>query len=509
MIFKRRLILRSAVGYIICPLVAARQFDTIDQCALRVQALNNSTSTPKLGPFLNLEQCLEICGTGYGPYGMWSAFGSITSLVVPLFLLIGNIPYSGSLVNYFAVISSLISNPIDFIWSLAAKLDAARRIAYRIDRLTISENVKTDLMAVCFAMDDDHFGRTVSPFLENFEQTPMLNSAIRKSLNSVGTDLRNNRIRNTRRAVLAIAVYVISVASTLLEAGITDQFPLFLSHTIAFRALFYWIILAVALSTSIGAFSSPSTTHAFLMRLQTELRDTEYAFAQPLRPCAWTGGSYAFRPHKRYSQDHRWLLLLSLSVFSVFSAAATAFLLSWFTPTYGMGDRSLAELSFVVFWVLNFVVSYAVCRGRQNRLAYIALSIKDLCFALGSLYVLLGAFQGKSQSFFFSFLTNSGWYNNCKSWGAFWSRGPNNTIINLDSRDIELEKIRHFYPALVGAAFGVQIFIALFIFWLNRAALKRLMRRHELVEHEQELECLNCQSAEDQGIAEEGGPAFP
>jgi hypothetical protein len=165
-----------------------RRFDSIDDCRARVIAANATTPALNLTFMLTLPQCYEYCGTGYGTYDIWSVISALTSWVIPLFLLLGNVTYAkisssvfdigkislGYTGNWIAVISHLLANPIDFLWSLCLKLGVGHKIKIRCDGMTVvsSAKEKKDLSAIAFTLDDFENGIHVESLLEPLKDRP-------------------------------------------------------------------------------------------------------------------------------------------------------------------------------------------------------------------------------------------------------------------------------------------------------------------------------------------------
>jgi hypothetical protein len=358
--------------------------------------------------------------------------------------------------NYLAIITHLLANPIDFIWSLATKLDAGRRIWNRCEAISdLSLRQKLDLSTICFALDDFNFGGCIDELFETVRElgqsvttqaeleevsqasqeladrgTRKLQAVAQvsqeladtrtrkfKVVAQVSQELADTRTHNFRRAALAILTYCAAVFSALIQSHSTLQFPYHMPHTLALRELYYWLLLAVILSAAAGGFPSERTSQFPLRRLWRGLElpaETEPDL-NSIDP--WTGGNYSWRFHKDLSRatrttdgqvlgkgDARWLLLLLLSILPVVMAATWSFLISWNTPTMGLGDRGIVELSFLLTWLVNWIVTLSIGRMLGNLgdlrmfIFFIFSWVKDSVLSLFMLYVLFGAFQGKQSS---------------------------------------------------------------------------------------------------------------
>jgi hypothetical protein len=64
-------------------------------------------------------------------------------------------------------------------------------------------------------------------------------------------------------------------------------------------------------------------------------------------------------------------------------------------------------------------------------------------------------------------LTSIGWYNNCKSWSAYFSKGASAAFIDLNMRDTIQKNIFKFYLPMTAASLVTQLLIAAFVIWIN------------------------------------------
>jgi hypothetical protein len=379
---------------------------------------------------LTLPQCYEYCGTGYGTYDTWSVISALTSWVIPLFLLLGNVTYakiSSSLFkigifklrynlgyrgNWIAVISHLLANPIDFLWSLCIKLDRARLIKIRCYRIAdLIPEEKKYLTAISFALDDFKKGEHVEALLRPLEN-PTTHAAhyeaLRPILSPAACDLADARKHNKLHSTLAILVYGKEVFEALIDAKLDGTFPYHMPHTLALRQIYYWLFLAVILSAAAGSFANQWTSHAILKRFLTErsvrlkgrIDRPNHIFLKELKP--WNGGNYSWR-HPKDNASGRSVPLLFLVLLAVTLPVMSAFLISWFTPTVGLGDRGIMELSFAGFWVLNWVLTYVASRCWHND-GLFRIMWWNLFWSLGGLVVLFTAFQGELSSPLFRYL---------------------------------------------------------------------------------------------------------
>lgn len=417
-----------------------RQFVSIDDC--RARHLNGTSSA--LGPLIiSYEQCRQECGVGYGNYPIWSVVSALTDWVIPLFLLLGNITYSksasevfriwrwncGPWLNWVAVISHLLVNPIDFLWNLALKLDSGREIKERIDRICeIRERIdplrqqisiqpveKKYLCGICYALEDFEHGIHVETLLRPLEEGSQDDAtshweAISPLLESTARHIAGDRRHNKFHSVLAIIVYGKDVFVALLQSYVDQNFPYHMPHTLALRQLYYWLFCAIILSGAAGGFADQWSSHAFLAdfldgrlrNLKDAARRRDDIFLRPIEP--WDGGNYSWKYPKRGQKPQmtgRQKVLLLPAIAAVALPVAIAFIMSWYTPTTGLGDRGIMELSFAGMWILNFLItmSGSLMLPEKNLHQLFKIYFWNTFWSLGSLYILFGAFQGMLRSF--------------------------------------------------------------------------------------------------------------
>lgn len=473
--------------------LGAQRFDTIDGCRDRVIQANATSPWLNLTFQLDLPQCLEYCGYGYGPYDKWTIINGIISWVLPLFLILSNVTYAkssseyyriwginmGSLANWLAVMCHLLVNPIDFIYTLSIKLDIGREIKDRVDRIPgLSETLRKSASAVFFALDDFKNGHYIDILLrpmENTKDPETRNIAIahftllQDILEQAARDLSDARRHNKLSAVLAVIIYVKEVVEALLAYESDKNFPYHMPHTLALRQLYYWIFLAIVLSSALGGFASQWTSQSilrqFLRRRSEILKENQIRYEnitlESVQP--WDGGNYSWRYPKGEHTDRR-RILLALAFLAVLIPCGLASAMSWFTPTQGLGDRSILELAYTALWLLNWGITNLASRCLKGQTLF-RIMWWNLFLSLATLIVLFAAFQG--------------WFNNCQSWMAYFSRGSA-AVLDLNMRDVEEGLIYKFYLPMVVCALAIQLGLAGTILGMNRSVLMFMdWRDHE------------------------------
>ncbi|MCJ1295184.1 hypothetical protein MMC34_006746 [Xylographa carneopallida] len=242
--------------------------------------------------------------------------------------------------NWTAVISHLLVNPIDFLWSLCLKLDAGYKIKRRCDKIAIlSSDEKKNLSAVAFALDDVEDGLHVNSLLQPLEDKSVCDihhRALTHSLSPAARDLADARKHNKLHSTLAILIYGKEVFETLIDARLNGTFPYHMAHTLALRQIYYWLFLAVILSSAAGSFTNQWTSLAILNRFVTERHTAlqklgvqdgypSLIVLEPLKP--WNGGNYSWRHCKSGVSKRGWFMLF-LVIMAVTLPVVSAFLLS-------------------------------------------------------------------------------------------------------------------------------------------------------------------------------------
>lgn len=372
---------------------------------------------------VSLEACYLLAGRKFGFYSYQTALEGITTWAIPLLVLVGNMNFAGfrqyKVWNPLSIAAHVLGNPVDALWGLLTKLDLERRIECRcreeFGNIVPKEDIwifRTTLIAL------DGFG-----FSEGFEGHLKMLKEVAKSddheqvmqaCRRAAFDLAAYRVNNTGRTLLAILGFCAAVASKLLLAN-SSSIPPHLPHTIALRAIMYWLGPMVILSAKAGGYPSEWTSVGILRDLEDRLDRPRYFDLQPLTP--WNGGNYTWRPQKDIShrisgrKDARSWFLLSLSVASVTGAWATSFVISFRTPTRGVGARGVAQLSFLAWWLsVGFATGMVEHYNRTNqnlktaedykrrnqtlKTRWIIMSCINMVGAVGILTILLGSFSG-------------------------------------------------------------------------------------------------------------------
>lgn len=417
------------------------KFD-IGTCLTTVQALQTAFPDAGLAFRLNLTQCYQYCGRGIGPYQFWDVANALSTWVFPLFNLLGNVCFTattkfgtewykgGGNFNLVAIVAHLLADPIDAIWGLATKLDVGRRLRRRcrelsFDHMFLTQEDKRDIATVCYALDDFGPERLQGHFTRICNLLSDPDSRIQKdtltAIKVASYDLALARLNNTLHSSLAVILYCVAIFGALIRTISTADEAYHQPHTIALREIYYWLLLLTVLSSAAGKWPSQWTPHVILNRLGDKLGSFHLDEMEP-----WNGGNYSWQPDnnifcrgsakvwsiynpltwaiwhpKRFyvcpeaeRGDRRHLLLLFTAFLSVAIAWIISFLISWYTPTVGLGGRGICEIVFILVWLCNFIHSQWWGTQFSGRKLFNVVLIKDGAISFAMLLVLFAAFQG-------------------------------------------------------------------------------------------------------------------
>lgn len=344
------------------------------------------------------------CGSGYGHYDVSNVSAALTGWVIPLFGLLANMHFTDSTLDglewhrvyrtlnsrgfrgSWRIVKSQLpkyfecaeqpANPISTNWSLATKLYLRRQLQnccneHRLPGLGAQGRSKVATICDCF----DEFGHEEFEDLVNrlvqlckteskLRTSGKVSQVVRDYVSKASRKLEVIRIRNTRRAAFAILVYIAEAISTLLASMASSGLDFSIPHTIALRVLCFLSFSQVILSSGLGAWSRQAVSQAIIQELASKIHEIEmsldpnqadlWSYLAKEEIKLWDGGSYVFRPQKSTKMRPRDLdefsckylslqhcELLAIAFFMVIVAFAVSFIVSYLTPTRGIGGRAL------------------------------------------------------------------------------------------------------------------------------------------------------------------------
>ncbi|KAF7507869.1 hypothetical protein GJ744_010033 [Endocarpon pusillum] len=381
-------------------------------------------------------------------------------------------------ISTILTILHLLGDPIDSMWSLLTKLEVSRRCHVWVTR-TATRRVPTKAVAIILAAMEELDGSggeinvltgSIQPYLHPNIDQDIFDDACKEA----ASELADSKVDESIRTYLAILGYLFSLSAAFVDA--VDNGSEKPGNRIAFAMLFSWLIPAVLLSAATGRFCSSGSCQRIIERFQWSLnhphRDCDSGSEmirkpQPASCCSrcistiqinfhaarpWAGPIYTYRPEKQIfatgsGSDRRPLLLLLFASLPVILSVSCAFSISYYTPTVGLGCRSLLQLSIGLLWCFSACITLLLGRVRfpDGKYLWRMILVKDTLLATPVLLAVI--------------LVTIGIFNSCWCWSAAYSRGRANAFIALKSDAGREENSRTKYPALVFANVGLLLIL--------------------------------------------------
>ncbi|KAI9150691.1 alcohol dehydrogenase [Paramyrothecium foliicola] len=447
---------------------------------------NGSTYMSQRGSLaLTLEGCTSTCPKpNFDLYDdMWQR---LLTWLVPALLLIGNVhmPRIGKR-NRLSVILHFLGDPIDAMWSLATKAELWSRFYRSALRATPGGPRQLPMT------------RALAAVLSSFEELTGDMAAVHEALNNIideakvrlssedleyilmetADELVDSRSNEVICTVLVIINYLWAVLAALVPqvGGPQSSQP---GGRIGTAMFLSWLVTAVLLSNTLSGFTSRRTCLRIMERyyrtLQGNKRDLNY-FSTYSRPQSlvnwpspdersptssmrddfidaqpWSGGVYCYRPSKRLArsgskEDRSPFTLLLLSTAPVVVSSVSAFVIIWFTPTIGLGCRTLWVLGLTIGLILSPLLTWIISKMTTGKLAWYLTTVKDAIIAGAVVIVII--------------VSSIGFFNTCWCWSGVYSRGRDEAYIDLDPISEREYNLHHLYPAMVGACLGLQLVV--------------------------------------------------
>jgi hypothetical protein len=250
-------------------------------------------------------------------------------------------------------------------------------------------------------------------------------------------------------------------------------------YSIAFSALFFWILPAVFLTSVIGVSQTKNAMPRILQRLQDgfnhELLDPRIVFPNEVldeeQRRVISGGIYSWKPDRKGVKGPKQLeLLISLlqqnflPLMIVIDGTLTAFLVSNHVPPEGWETRLCAQSMVLLTWLLSFTLTIILKRNRSSQ------SYKDEGRFLKDLLATIAIIAGVIMPLI-------GIFNRCDSytrWGRIGLPLPNQP----DTQTVLIHRIRTVYPAIIFTSIGLQMFVipVIIVIWYRNALLVFMQR---------------------------------
>ena len=266
---------------------------------------------------------------------------------------------------------------------------------------------------------------------------------------------------------LAIAVFKTTTVTSTSSLFVNVE-----AHSIAFSALYFWIIPAVFLSAMIGVSQTEKSIGRILKTLQTALspetglEGTRIRLPDIPADNEWKeriakGGIYSWQPES--TSEGLWDPANFLPIFIVSSGTITAMLVSCFVPADGWQPRHCAHASFLLTWILSFLATnWLKHHGGENFLRFRITFAKDVLVTAGTLAALMYVQVGP--------------FNDCSSY-TLWGRKGLALPGMPEVEAILNSRMRNVYPAIAFTSIGIQlVLIPLVVFFQSPRALRVLLQ---------------------------------
>jgi hypothetical protein len=375
-------------------------------------------------------------------------FPRLLTWLVPALLLIGNlhIPRIGTM-NRILVILHFIGDPIDSTWSLLTKAEIWNRfyaIALRHTPPGPEKEHSARALAALFSAYEELAGDMAS-VRERFDAI-IAESAVRLSREDLdyiimesAEELVDSRSNEVLRTSLVILNYCWTVLGALVPeiGGAQTSQP---GGRIGTAMYLSWLVTVVLLSNTLSGFVSRRTCLRIMERycrtLKGSSRDTHIFSNSPQIPPTspflfaknrgiptiqaqpgegvdvidaqpWNGSVYSYQPKKRLlsssaSTDKGSLHLLLLSMAPIFAAATPAFVIIWFTPTIGLGCRTLWVVGNTMGLLVSPALTWIIQRVSYGKYAWYFTVVKDALIGIPSVTIII--------------LSSIGLFNTCWCW---------------------------------------------------------------------------------------------
>ncbi|KAF2094694.1 hypothetical protein NA57DRAFT_79866 [Rhizodiscina lignyota] len=425
-----------------------------------------------------VEECELLCGVGSYPYEMWEVINAVTTWMLPLFVLVGNVQFStfqleaswrrgggwawvrDAVLSHIFIACHLLGNPIDYIWSHLERLQDMRQT-----RLQAEGDYNRPI--ICIALQDfdsEDIGNIRAALENQLDATVGSRKQAKRRARLLAACqhsaflLAHTRISSTRRSAVAVIAYSVALFTSLSSAMAQNPLPVHTPHTLALRELYYWLIMAVAVSSSTGAFPTEYTEWAALKPVIDVVKKRKTTLG---RVVSLEGGSYGHRPQKKMNRES--FPRLTVAMLSVGVAWVFSFIMSWITPTQGLGCRNFVEIGYLCTWIVNFFFSYFIQQMAKHKWPWWVLA-SDVIVAVPSILCLFLAWQG--------------WFNSCKCWGAFWTlrQAQHHDPSSLAEQELQLKP---WYFGLIAAALCLQGLISVGVLLFYGEELRLIYGRSE------------------------------
>ncbi len=383
--------------------------------------------------WLTIEGCQNNCPKpNFDLYSdMWPR---LLTWLVPALLLIGSVhlPRIGH-ANRIFIIFHFMGDPIDSMWSLLTKAEVWNRfyaLALRYtppgpDRLPMARALAAMLSAFEELSGDMTTVEKEFHAIIDENGAQLAKEDLDYIIKEAADELVDSRSNEGLRTVLVIVNYLWTVLAALVPeiGGLQSSQP---GGRIGTAMDLSWLVTTVLLSNTLSGFTSRRTclrimerytrtikgrrrdlhifpsSPALLSQTKGNVQFEDFIDAQP-----WNGSVYSYRPRKRLppsgsAGDNSPAYLLGLSALPILIAAISAFVIIWFTPTIGLGCRTIWVVALTGGLLISPVITWVISRTIKGKWAWYLTIAKDAVFGLTGVTVIV--------------LSSIGIFNTCWCW---------------------------------------------------------------------------------------------
>ena len=265
-----------------------------------------------------------------------------------------------------------------------------------------------------------------------------------------------------------VAIAFGRTVSAAVSSSSTSVFINVEAHSIAFSALYFWVIPIVIISSIIGVSQTEGAMPRILRRFKTDLDRTfpgmNVALPNDCLDSSHTrvfhGGLYSWQPAKRPlhngNKKGKFMNRVKITIQSGFLPSAlivagslTAIIVSYLVPPDGWDCRNIGEVVITLAWVisaqLDTLFGYLVPYTRKRRtLVFWVTGVKDLIVTLSTMLGIVA--------------TQIGVFNRCACYTR-WGRTGVALPEMPDVKKILIHRMQTVYPAVIFTCIGVQLII--------------------------------------------------
>ncbi|KAI9766014.1 MAG: hypothetical protein M1840_007021 [Geoglossum simile] len=417
-------------------------------------------------------------------------YARIAGWCVPLFILIGSFQYAAlGIRNALFVAVHLLSDPCTTIFSLLAKLanDKARHETCRKD-LRRSDHECRSVAAILSAYDEwedcmkaadnvplgDHnlagegtYNALSQLLAPSQDITPGFSDELMGACMAAAKELVDSRADGLWKTSLGVLNYVAVCILAFLRT-VVGEVNTRTGHTIAFAMLYTFLIPGVLISAMVGEFATKRSSRRILIRLQKQFDSIQKRHERPsitvfrfnnmpeselYQMLESVGGNYAFRPYQR-CQGREMVALRIVAALPVLMATICAVMISYTSPTRGIGCRSVLQLLFFAVWVVSAILTNLLSRKiKRPATLWTWIRVKNLVIFIPQCAIYLAAFCGL--------------FNSPQCWSAQISHGSKAFIL-LDMKPEIRALVKKTWPTLAGCVLGAQLLLVAVVAWVYR-----------------------------------------